>query len=634
MSYDDFYDTEQRQLTRRMMLLGAGQAALFGGLAARMFYLQVVQYDYYSMLAEDNRIKVRLLIPLRGRIVDRSGVSLAVNRQEFRVALVPESVESIPDALDKVRDIITLDEAVYNRVIENAQQAPRFAPITVASNLTWEQFSKLNINVPNLPGLYPEVGYKRHYPWRGSAAHIIGYVGATSPDDISFEGKSSDDGQTVDPLLKLPDFRIGRRGVERGVDRLLRGAAGVSRVEVNAFGRVIREVDRKLGESGRDVALTLDMDTQAYAARLLEGKSGASVVLDTQNGDVISIVSAPSYDPNELSDGITQENWQRLLRDPKKPLLDRTLAGQYPPGSTFKLVVVLAALENNIISPSLKITCQGVYSFGGRQFHCWKKEGHGTLDLVGSITHSCDIYFYELARKVGINAISDMAGRLGLGQKFNIGFDIGLAEQRGGLIPTRDWKKDNFGEIWYAGETLILGIGQGYVLTTPMQLAVMTARLASGNLDLTPRLVWNGERAALGAQDVQTASPKLSDYALNVVREGMIAVSNTPDGTAYGARLRLPGVALAGKTGTSQVRRITESERLTGVLDNEELEWKMRDHALFVGYAPVDKPRYAISVVVEHGGSGSRVAAPIARDLMTHVLKRDLTSLGPYSQDV
>lgn len=598
-----------KTFSRRAAIIGGAQLLVFGGLASRMYYLQVLKSSEYQMLAEENRVNMRLLAPLRGEIIDRFGTVLASNRQNFRVLLVPEQTPEIEETLTKLGRIIELSETQWKRVLRDARRSPAFLPITVSENLSWEQFAQINIHEPDLPGIQPDVGETRHYPHGASLAHVVGYVAAVSQNDLD------DD----DPLLKLPGFRIGKSGIERRLDSELRGSAGASHVEVNAYGRVIRELSKDPGTPGAQVVLTLDMDVQQFAAERLDGEAASAVVMDIHSGDVVACVSTPAYDPNDFNVGLSHAKWQSLLDNPFQPLINKPIAGQYPPGSTFKMVVAAAAIDSGLVEADFRVRCTGKTTLGNHDFHCWKRQGHGYVDMRRAIMHSCDTYFYEIAKRIGIDRIADMARRFGLGDTL----DFEVPGEKPGLVPTRGWKRATTGVAWQQGETLIAGIGQGYLLATPLQLAVMTSRLANGGKAVKPRLV-----RSVG-DDIKTTAeaPPLgvSELALSIVQDGMNLVSNTPGGTAFGSRLRERGMSLAGKTGTAQVRRISRAERESGVLSNDEVEWRQRDHALFVAFAPVEDPRYAISVVVEHGGSGSRTAAPIARDIMQRVLERDPT---------
>jgi penicillin-binding protein 2 len=489
-----------------------------------------------------------------------------------------------------------------------------FVPVTVQENLDWKKVSRIEVNAPDLPGVVIDVGQSREYPLGSESAHLLGYVAGVSEKD-----KKRD--LSRDPLLELPGFRIGKSGIEKQQDLRLRGKAGNSQLEVNALGRVIRELSRQEGQPGEDVMLTVDLGIQNLAIeKLRDKKSAAAVVMDVNTGGIIALASVPGYDPNAFNTGLTRKQWRNITRDPLAPLTNKAVSGLYAPGSTFKMVVAMAALEHGVIKPEQKVFCRGHVELGNARFHCWKRHGHGWLDLNGALQQSCDTYFYEISKRVGIDKIAEMGRRFGLGRVTG----IDLPNERGGLMPTSAWKKKRLGVAWQKGETLVAGIGQGFVLTTPLQLAVMTSRLASGKA-VEPHLfhgvVSGGVVRPLDVPSV--ADIKISSEVRQLVMGGMNAVSNTERGTAYRARIKEPGFELAGKTGTAQVKRISKHERDTRVLKNKERPWKDRDHALFVAFAPVEKPRYAIAVVVEHGGGGSTVAAPIARDIMHETLKRD-----------
>lgn len=595
--------------TRRAALLAGVQGIAFVALAGRMYYLQVLKTDQYRMLAEENRVSMRLLAPLRGEVVDRFGRVLASNRQNYRAMLISEQTPDVEATLDRLSRIIEIDDFMRKRILRDIQRSPRFMPVSVAEDLSWEQFAQVNINEPDLAGILPDVGETRDYPHGEELAHILGYVASVSEKDLQ-------EAQTDQPLLKLPGFRIGKEGIEKTFDKELRGVPGSSHVEVNAYGRVIRELAKDPGKPGSEVVLTLDMDVQKFAWDRLKGESASAVVLDVHSGDVISFVSAPAYDPNQFNMGLSNAQWAALVENPYKPLINKALAGMYPPGSTFKMVVAMAAVEAGV-DPGHRVVCPGHYSLGSHDFHCWKKGGHGAVNMHEAIKHSCDVFFYDTARRIGIEAVADMARRFGLGAIY----DFEVPGEKPGLVPTPAWKRAVKGEVWHQGETVIAGIGQGYLLATPLQLAVMTARIANGGFAVTPRLT-----RAIGGQLLpvkQAESIGVSERAIAVAQGGMNAVSNEIGGTAYRSRIPDPGMELAGKTGTAQVRRISRAERSTGVLKNEALEWRQRDHALFVCFAPVHAPRYALSVVIEHGGSGSGAAAPVARDIMREVLVRN-----------
>ncbi|MBI5162274.1 MAG: penicillin-binding protein 2 [Magnetospirillum sp.] len=611
-----YHDNDRAKLfSRRALMLASGQGVLVSALLARMYYLQVLESDKYTMQAHDNRVSMRLLMPPRGLVLDRGGIAMAVNQQNYTVRVIAEDASSKSSSLDSTLDalsqLIPITDNDRARIHKEARRRRSFVPITVRENLSWEDVARIEVNIPDLPGVIIDVGQSRFYPLEHLGAHILGYVAAVAEGELT----------NSDPLEDLPGFKVGKGGVEKIYDLALRGRHGNSQVEVNAVGRVIKELERREGEPGMDLHLTLDLRLQEYAAQRLGDESAAVVVMDIHSGDVLVMASTPSFDPNAFSRGLTTDEWRDLISNPRSPLSNKAIAGQFAPGSTFKLVVALAALENNAITPDQRVLCTGHTQLGNIKFHCWKKGGHGAVDLHAAIKGSCDVYFYEAARRVGVDRIAEMARRFGMGAPTG----IDLPGERPGLMPTREWKRAALGQPWHPGETLINGIGQGYCLTTPLQLAVMTARLANGGFGVVPHVAREDISDRQFRPRTAPDWPRLgvSHQSIALVRSGMNAVSNEPGGTAFRARIEQDGMWLSGKTGTAQVRRITARERETGVKKNEELPWKERDHALFVAYAPEDNPRFAIAVVVEHGGGGSAVAAPIARDIMIEVQKRD-----------
>jgi len=607
-------DTDRyRCVVRRALVLGGIKFGLFSTLVGRLYYLQVLQAQKYTMLAEDNRISLRLVAPSRGLIVDRSGVPLATNQRNYRVVVVSERTRNIQDTLDRIARIVPLTDTDRRRVIREIGRKRRFVPVTVRENLSWEQVSTIEVNAVDLPGAAIEVGELRHYPYGPATAHILGYVGSVSEAELAHG----------DPVLSLPGFRTGKSGIEKYQEKALRGVAGTAQLEVNAVGRVIRELSRDEGQTGREVSLTLDINLQRFVQdRLSKEESAACVVMDARTGGIYALGSHPSYDPNQFTMGINAELWEDLLSNPAAPLSNKAVAGQYAPGSTFKPIVAMAALESGIINTKHTVFCPGHMDLGDHRFHCWKKGGHGTLDLVGALRDSCDVFFYDLARRIGIDRISDMAKRFGLG--VSLGLD--LPYERVGLMPSREWKQKAMRASWQQGESLVAAIGQGYVLSTPLQLAVLASRIANGGYAVRPHLT----KRIRGEETERTDWPSmgLRREHLDLIVRGMFDVCNAPNGTAYKARIIQPGMEMAGKTGTAQVRRITMSERATGVKKNEDLPWRERDHALFIAFAPVREPRYACSVLIEHGGGGSAVAAPIARDVLVECQRLDPARAG------
>jgi len=605
-----------RLITRRAAILGGVQLAFVGALGARMQYLQVDQADQFRMLAEENRINIRIIPPARGEVFDRNGVALARNAPSYRIVIVREDAGDIEEVVQRLGRILPLDGEEVERAMAEMKRSAPFLPITIADEVTWEGLSRVSVNAPALPGVTPEVGLSRIYPLGSDYAHVLGYVGAVSEADL-------EELEDPDQLLRIPRFQIGKIGVEAKAENVLRGKAGAKRVEVNATGRVMRELDRSEGTAGSDLQLTVDSKLQSYVQARLTGESASTVVMDVTSGDLLAISSAPSFDPNLFVRGISSRDYAALTEDKYRPLASKAVQGTYPPASTFKMVVAMAALEQGLVDPEDTVFCPGYLEVAGRRFHCWKRSGHGRVDMQESIEQSCDVYFYTLALKVGIENISAMANRFGLGVRY----DVPMSAVNQGMIPTKDWKLRTQGQDWVIGDTVNASIGQGYMLTSPLQLAVMTARLASGN-EVTPRLIKSidGIEQASGGG----ASLGLNENNLRRMRDAMFGVVNGRRGTAYGSRIIDDTMRMSGKTGTAQVRNISAAERASGVLSDADVPWEHRDHALFVNYAPYDNPKIAVSVVVEHGGGGSRTAAPIARDVTLQALYGGEPPLDAY----
>ncbi len=608
-----------KMFNRRAMILGGVQGVLVSALVGRMYYLQVIEADRYRTLAEDNRINIQLLPPPRGRILDRFGQALAINKQQFRVLIVPEQATKLSATLDSLAQMVELSEHDRERIKKEVGRKRGFVPVTIRENLTWDEMARIQVNAPDLPGVIIDEGLTRYYPQHENAAHLLGYVAAVDEDEL-----------TGDPLLQVPGFRIGKDGVERIYDLKLRGKGGVSQVEVNAYGRTIRELKREEGQPGADVVLTIDERIQRFAGERLGEESGSVVVMDVHTGDLIAMVSNPSFDANAFSRGLTQEEWKDLSTNDHTPLINKVISGTYSPGSTFKLVVTLAALEHNVISPEQTLHCSG-RDPKIPQFQCHKV--HGSVNMQRAISTSCDIYFYEMARRLGPDKIADMARRLGLGATSG----LGLSGEKTGLIPTEAWKKAARGQRWTTGETMNTGIGQGYVSVTPLQLATMVSRVANGGLAVKPRLVRAVDTKVpptTEAQDAELESLGIPPQNMAILHAGMYDVINGPPGAttamAFG-KLRFKDAEkkdwkMAGKTGTAQVRSLSDAERDNYKRNPDAQPWKHRDNAFFVCFAPAHAPRYAIAVAVEHvpfGGGGGTFAAPIARDIMEEVLRLD-----------
>ncbi|MDN5787762.1 penicillin-binding protein 2 [Pseudorhodobacter sp.] len=608
-------DESAKKVTRRGLFLGGSMFAVVAVLGARMRHMQIDQADEFRLLAEDNRISIRLIPPARGLINDRNGKPIAGNEQNYRVVISRDDAGNVEDVLNRMSGLLPISPEDFERAMKEARRRSPL-PIIVADRLNWQDVSKVAINAPALPGVSPEVGLSRIYPRDTDFAHVVGYVGPVSDSDLAKLDEP-------DPLLQTPKFQIGKIGVETWMESTLRGKAGNRRVEVNSVGRIMRELGRQEGDAGADIRLTIDADVQNYAQARLGEESAAGVIIDVTNGDIIAISSAPSFDPNMFVRGISYSDYNILTENDHRPLANKSVQGAYPPGSTFKMVTALAALEAGVINANTSVNCPGHYEVGGRKFHCWKRAGHGRVTLERALTESCDVYFYDIALKVGIDAIAEAGRKLGLGVRH----DIPMSAITDGLMPDKQWKLERYKKDWVIGDTVNASIGQGFVLTSPLQLAVMTARIASGKA-VTPRLIHSINDIATPVE----AAPDLAMSAqfLKAVREGMYSVSNSQRGTGYSARIDDKALRMAGKSGTSQVRNISAAERARGVISNANLPWDRRDHALFVGFAPYDAPRYAAAVVVEHGGGGSAVAGPIVRDFLLRAMSDGLPPLSAY----
>ena len=600
-------------LTRRAMMLGSGQLFLSSVLLGRMYYLQVLESDRYKTLAEENRISTRLLAPPRGLIFDRFGQPMAQNNQNFRVLVVSEQTEGNLNAtLEALNKILPLTDGEIQRIRKDVRRSRDFTSVTIRENLTWEQMAAIQLNAPDLPGIIIDEGLSRFYPFKEASAHLLGYVGAVSEEEIA----------SGNALLKLPGFRVGKSGIELEYNTALCGKEGAQRVEVNAVGRVIREIERDEGVPGTTLPLTIDMRIQKIAYEKMKNESGSAVLLDIYTGEILALVSTPSFDPNKFNRGLSIEEWKKISTNERNALLNKALGGLYSPGSTFKMIVALAALEAGVIRPDTKIFCGGHTMMGSHRFHCWKNDGHGNVDLKEALMHSCDIYFYEVARRTGIDKISAMAKRFGLGSQMG----VNLPGEKSGLMPTRRWKEVVLGEQWLQGDTYNAGIGQGYILTTPLQLAVMAAILANDGYKIKPTILVPENRDASVCHGEYL---NLSKTHLQLMREGMFNVVNKSEGTGKAAYVNVNGKLIAGKTGTTQVKRISMKEREQGLRSQDDIPWEERNHALFVSFGPTDNPRYALAVVIEHGGGGAKTAAPIAKAIMEAALKLDPASKPP-----
>ena len=618
------YADEAKQVSsfnRRAFLALGGMTGLTSILVGRLYFLQVLQQDQYVLLAEQNRLNVHLIAPVRGRIFDRNGEPLAVNRQNYRALIIPEQTKKIDSTLKRLAKFVDLDDEVEKRIHAQRQRSRQaFVPIEIQDRLSWEEVSRIEVNAIDLPGVIVDAAQRRIYPEGEHLAHIIGYVAGVDSNEI---GRNK--------LFALPGFKIGKAGIEQRLDDVLRGRGGTSQVEVNAAGRIIKEVKRAAPVSGGNVWCSIDTALQKFVhEKLSEFRRAAAVVMNIHSGEILAMCSVPSYNPNLLAEGIDEKKWQALTKDPDHPLTNKAVTGLYPPGSTFKLAVAMAAAEEGI-PLDFKVRCKGSIQYSDRRYHCWKRHGHGTMDAYAAIRESCDVWFYRVGEELGIDKIAKYARRLG----FGIAPDIDLSNVKAGLIPNKDWKRATLDETWYNGETLIAAIGQGYCLTTPLQNAIMVARLASGGYEIQPTMYRRNMITDPTHAQFKPAFPSLglAPSTVRYLQESMVQAVNDPDGTAFYSRSWQPDWLYGGKTGTSQVRTISEAERATGVLKNEDIEWLRRDHALFVGYAPIHAPQYAVSVLIEHSDKGSGQAARLSRDFFDFIYHNPPDRLGNNNND-
>jgi len=619
--------------SRRMVLAAGAGGVVWAGLVARLFQLQVLEREKYQAAAEENHIRLALAPPQRGRILDRFGKPLASHRRAGRVSIVPEQTKDPAGTLAQIAAQIDLPddriEKITREITASRRRNAGFVPVIVANELTYEDFARMNVHAAEIPGIQVEMALTRSYPRGRDLAHVLGYVARASQDDLTrlSTGMVEDEAIRLEKLFRHPDMRTGRQGMERFAEEWLRGKPGFRKLVTNAHGRVIEEIpDEKFAPvAGKDLYVTIDSELQRAAIERFGDESGAAVVLDIETGDVLAMVSTPAFDPNDFVNGISGAAYAELRDNPRSPLYPRAHGGVYPPGSTFKMVVATAALESGAVKPTDRVNCNGYYHFGNRTWHCWKKGGHGSMDMHNGIKHSCDVYFYETARRTGVEKIAATARKFGFGEAWT----LGMTGARGGLVPDPEWKQRVMGEPWYEGETLNFGIGQGQLGVTPLQLALMTARIANEGRSFKPKLVGLGPKSD---SDGVLDAP-LDAEIMQRMKAGMFGVTSEGGGTAYrSGDLGLGGPRLAGKTGTAQVRRITKAERDKGVRKGVDIERELRDHALFVAYAPTDDPKYAISVVVEHGEGGSSTAAPLARDILHFALKNDSRRKAVYGK--
>ncbi len=611
----------QAQFNRRAVLLAGAGGAAFAVLGARLYSLQILEQERYRLAAADNQFNFRLQPPTRGRLLDRFGEGIATNRDSYRLLIVPEQAGDPRAALERLSAYMPLSDARIERLLRQIERSPRFKPVTIAEDMDWETFSRINLLLPELPGITPDLGEVRTYPHGPLTAHVTGYVQAAPPGQAQ-----------GNPLLLHPGFRVGRTGLEASLEDRLRGSAGQMKVEVNSSGRVLREMlqDSTPPDPGDDVRLTIDVRSQRTALEALDGQAAAAVSMDIQTGEILSLVSSPSFDPNPFVLGIGQSAYSALNTNPYRPLFNKATIGLYAPASTIKGLVALAALEQGETDPDERILCTGSVRLGNRTFHCWRPRGHGPVNMHQAIKGSCDTYFYEVARRLGIDNLNEVFRRFGLGNLYDIGMN--LPDSADGLVPSARWKQTVRGERWSTGDTYNTGIGQGFILASPLQLAVMTARLASGRA-VEPTML---------PREAPVEFPSLGANAdhLRRVQEAYHAVVHDPQGTAYwvldaGRALGDLDAEMAGKTGTAQVYSISAEERAQGVRDQEDLPWRLRNHGLFVAYGPFENPRYAVAVVIEHGGGGSSSAARPARDILRDLIRRDPSGqrVGPLASN-
>ncbi len=615
---------------RRMFILSAAKAIVVLGIVGRLISLQITESKKYKTLSDKNRFREWKFAPPRGLINDYFGKEIASNRQVYQLHVIPENSENLEVLFFRLKSILNLSEKDITKIRKKIKSQKPWDPVIISDNLNWSDFSRINLFLHDLQGVEPVVSVARLYK-EPSSAHVIGYVSRASKKDL----------QTKEYLQNkiATGTRIGKTGLENKLDSKVIGDVGYKRYEVNAYGKRIKEISIDPGKSGENFRTTLDLDVQKLSSKLLEGKSGTVCVMDIYRGDIVSMVSSPIFDSNKFVHGINKKDWNSLIKHRDKPLINKAVAGLYPPGSTIKLLSAISALENDVFNPKTTIRCQGHIELYGQKYHCWKKKGHGFVNMREGMKQSCDVYFYEVARKLGIDRLAETARKFGLGKPVL----TDLFEERSGVVPNTEWKKKYIGKNWYLGETLHAGIGQGYWQTSPLQLCLMMAQIANGGYKIEPRLIldtneekFNGleefiNNKNLFPDDVGTLYEFIAKFKykslfrnqenIKFVQDALFGATNEPLGTSYRSRLTKKELVYAGKTGTSQVRRFTELQRELEI-KNEDLPYEQRDHALFVAFAPYKEPRYAISVLVEHGGSGSKSAAPIAKQVIKKVLEK------------
>ena len=610
-SFIETFQNKSQLISRRMFILSSLKIAVFIGIVCRLFYLQISENIKWRSLSDKNRLREWKIAPPRGMIEDYFGEKIAINTQVFQLHMIPENVPNLEELFFKLARLIDFNERKKANLIKRLKKRKPWETIIISDNLTWPEFSRLNLFLHETQGIKPVVAVARKYLEDGYSSHVVGYVGEISVKDL----KSSE----LLREINIPGLKTGKNGLEKYLNEEIIGKPGLQRFEVNAYGKRIKELKFVQGTPGKNYRTTLDKEVQKLASELLKDKSGSICVMDIYTGDIIAMVSSPTFDANKFVHGIASKDWQDLINNDKKPLMNKSIAGLYPPGSTIKPLVALSALENDVVSPNTTRECRGSIELYGHKYHCWKEKGHGFLRLREAIKQSCDIYFYEVARRLGVDRLAETANKFGLGNKV---LDI-LNEERTGLVPTTQWKLKNIGRGWVLGETLLAGIGQGYFQSTPIQLCLMTAQLANGGYKIKPKIIYNEKDLQLTTINEEVKFKKLYRNQENIkfVLDAQFGATNEPMGTSYRSRHVKPEYIFAGKTGTSQTRSITQEERKLK-LKQKDLPYERRDHALFTAFAPYKNPRYAFSIVVEHGGTGSSSAAPIGKKLVKKVLDR------------
>ena len=596
-------------INRRMFILAAAKVIILGGIVSRLFFLQVKENKKYLTLSDKNRIREWKLPPVRGNFEDYFGNTIAGNFEAYQLHLIPEEVENFKYTINRIKNILELSEKQFQKILKKKKEIKSWETLIVANNLTWKNFSKINNNLYDLNGVKPVISISRNYPFNEHYTHILGYVSQANEQDILSN-------ENVKEKF-VQGLKVGKTGLEKTFEDDLIGSNSIERYEVNAYGRRISQLAFQKGDKGKTIKLTIDTEVQKLANELLAERAGSICVMDIFTGHVIAMHSSPSFDPNQFVFGISEENWQLIRNNPMKPLVNKSLSGNYSPGSTIKPIVALSALENKIINTKFKVHCKGhknPLELYGQTYHCWKKEGHGVMDLREAMKQSCDTYFYEVARKLGVDKLSETAKKFGLGENV---FGNLFNNEKNGLVPSTIWKKNALGRNWLLGETIITGIGQGYIQTTPIQLCLMTAQIANGGHKIYPKLVVDNNNN----KDDKFMSLVNQNNNLKIVQDAMFSSTNEIRGTSYRSRIDDKKYQFAGKTGTAQVKRITKRDRELD-LETSEIPYEERDHALYIAFGPYKSPRYAVSILVEHGGSGSSVAAPLAKKLFKKIIDR------------